>query len=193
MQIFKRITSNSKRLAQNLIEFVFIAVIIIFLTLGIFEVSLFWQEVNAIYSLNEEIAANVALVDTSPLTMHTICPAATRAVEILKLKDAIVTSHNDPPDYTEDTDGEDGEDPFKLYKYVSTNTVTYEGNQEPQVTMWVDCRNPYEDGIITQLEFYHKLVVMGASIPSFTSPEPIEIIPNSIFIASPKVNTVRHY
>lgn len=193
MQIFKRMSSNCQKSAQNMIEFVFVIVILVFLTLGVFEVGLFWQEVNQVYALNEEINANVAVENYQTLPMNTTCPAATRAIRILELKDAIITSQNDPPSYTRDAAQEDGTEPFRLYKYISSNTVNTPDGPRPQVTLWVDCRNPYEDGIITQLQFYHKLVVMKASIPRFDSPQPIVIIPDNIFIASPKLNTIRHY
>lgn len=179
--------------AQNLIEFIFVMPILIFLTLGIFEVALFWQDVNSIYSLNSEINANVSLIDPRSMTLGTTCTAAIKARDILESKDSIISMNN--PTYTTNIakiGGVDqGSPPFALYQIVSNNTI--KGTTHPQVTLWVDCRNPFENGIVTQIEFYHKTMVMKASIPRFDKPEAIEIIPDNIYIASPKQNSIRHY
>ena len=182
MQIFKRIKLKP---AQNLVEFVFLFPILIFITLVIFEVALFWQEVNAIYNLNSEINANVALLDYTGLNMDDTCPAATRALNILEQRDSMISLNN--PSYSETI--LEGNAPFALYKIISNNQI--EGN--PQISLWVDCRNPFEKGITTQIEFYHKTMIMKATIPRFDSSEPIEVIPDKIFIASPKLTTIRHY
>ena len=191
MQIFKRITLK----AQNLIEFIFVLPILIFITLAIFEVALFWQDVNSIYSLNTEINANMARLDYSGLALGTVCPAADEtpnvksAINILKAKGSMISLNN--PTYLHKF--LDGNEPFALYQFYSTTTVTVNGSPQPQITLWVDCRNPFEDGVTTQIEFYHKTMIMKASIPRFDKPTPIVIIPDNVFIASPKLNTIRHY
>lgn len=189
MQIFEclRLKKHACH-AQNLIEFVFVFPILIFLTVVIFEVALFWQEVNAIYNLNAEINANVALQDESGLTLGDVCPAATKALDILEKRSPMISLTNQV--YTKTI--MDGSEPFALYKYWANN-ITVGGVSKPQITMWVDCRNPFEDGIMTQLEFYHKTMIMKASIPRFDEGPAIEVIPENIFIASPKLNTLRHY
>lgn len=182
--------TNHKKYGQNLIEFVFIMPILICITLAIFEVALFWQELNAIYSLNTEINANAALIDTKNLVMGTECPAVAVAKGVLERKDAIISMNDPTYNYAINLDGPSS--PFSLYRIESNSQV----HGKPQVTLWVDCRNPYENGITTQIEFYHKTMVMQASIPRYDSSDPadrIEIIPDNVFIASPKLNTVRHY
>ncbi|MEI8129377.1 MAG: hypothetical protein WCG95_07155, partial [bacterium] len=77
-------------------------------------------------------------------------------------------------------------------KYYA-NTITVGGEIKPQIVLWVDCRNPFEKGIITQLEFYHKTLIIKATIPNFSGGEGIVVIPENIFIASPKLNTIKHY
>ena len=187
-------SQSSKNKAQNLIEFMFILPLLIFITLAIFEIALFWQEVNAIYNLNAEINANAALSDVSGMAMGDVCPAALKALEILEEKDSTISLNN--PSYTKGiakSGGKDlGTEPFALYKYTSNN-ITVGGVTKPQITLWVDCRSPFEKGITTQIEFYHKTMVMKATIPRFDKSEGIEIIPENIFIASPKLNTLRHY
>lgn len=178
-------TSKHKR-AQNLMEFIFVLPLLIFLTLGIFEVALFWQDVNSIYSLNTEINANLALIDPTGMALGSRCSATTKAKDILEKKDSMV-SMNDP---TYDTEIVDGKEPFALYRIYSPN-VTFEA--KPQITMWVDCRNPFENGVTSQIEFFHKTLVIRAAIPSFSGGDAIVIIPDHVFIASPKMNTIRHY
>lgn len=192
MQIFKRLAF--KKSAQNIVEAIFIIPVLIIFTLAIFELALYWQDVNAVYSLNNEINANVALSDIKQLTLNTatpvICPAVPIAKTILEQKDSSITLNN--PVYSislQQTGLLPDLEPFALYKITSANQV----DGKPQVSVWVDCRSPFENGIITQVEFYHKTVVMKASIPRFDKPEPIVIIPDNIFISSPKLITSRHY
>ena len=189
MQIFKCIKIS----AQNIIEFIFVFSIMIFITLVIFEVALFWQDVNAVYNLNAEINANVALIDPRNMALGTRCTAATKAIGILQAKESSISMTNNTYNDGAAINNIDlvlaGQEPFALYKFISSTNV----NGNPQTTLWVDCRNPFENGITTQIEFYHKTVVMKATIPRFDKPEGIIIIPDNVFIASPKLNTIRHY
>lgn len=187
MQVFKRVNLLANKRAQNLIEFLFVFPILFILTLVIFEVALFWQDANAVYNLNAEINANVAILDYSNLKLTDRCPAAITAFDILKRRDGALFLND--PTYTGNPTILDGEEPFSLYKYTSTSQIA--GN--PQVSLWVDCRNPFENGITTQIEFYHRTLIFKASIPRYDSPYPIVIIPDNILIASPKLNTIRHY
>lgn len=190
MQIFKRLKVKKQIRGQNLVEFVFIFPILIFLTLVILEVALFWQEVNAIYNLNAEINANVALSETKGLNLGDTCTAATKAIEILKKKAPMISLTD--ASFEEKPTVLDGSEPFALYKYWANN-ITVGGKTKPQITLWVDCRNPFENGITTQIEFFHKTMILKASIPNLSGGEPIVVIPENIFIASPKLNTLRHY
>lgn len=182
MQILKRIKSidflNPKKQGQNLIEFCFVLPLLIFLTLGIFELAMFWQDLNSVYALNTEINANAALIDTTTMNYGQECEALTKAKAILAKKSSGSFS-------TETT----GSAPFALYKYSSSDSV----NGKPRTTLWVDCSNPFENGITTQIEFYHRNLIMKASIPRMDGGDPIVLIPENVFIASPKLNTIRHY
>lgn len=187
--------------AQNLVEFVFVFPMLIFLTLVIFEIGFFWQETNAIYNLNAEINANVALLDYSKLAWGTRCPAAdpanpNSAISILKKRDDMISltdnTYNDSLAINDAGLVANGKEPFAQYTFKA-GSVTVNGSQVPQITLWVDCRNPFEDGITTQIQFFHKTILMKASIPRFDKPENIVIIPDHILIASPKLSTIRHY
>lgn len=187
MQIFECLNfdKRDKKPAQNLIEFVFVFPVLIFLTLGIFEVALFWQDVNSVYNLNAEINANLADINYKGLNLGDTCPGATKALSILESKDKMISMS----DNTYVKTILDGKEPFALYKYSSSVIV----NSNPQISLWVDCRNPFENGVTTQIEFYHKTLIMKATIPRFDKPEGIVIIPDNVYIASPKLNTVSHY
>lgn len=196
MQIFERLKTKFK--AQNMIEFVFILPLLLFITLVIFEVALFWQEANAIYNLNNEINANLALIGTDNMQLGTRCTAATKALEILKKKDSgISLSSNTYNENAAINDAGlilDGKEPFALYKYHTPNSITDNNSvSKPQIALWIDCRNPFEEGFTSQIEFFHKTIVMKATIPRFDGGGKIEIIPENIFIASPKLSTMRHY
>lgn len=186
-----------KTKAQNLIEFIFVFPILIFITLVIFEVALYWQDVNAIYNLNAEINANVALVDIKNMKIGDRCTAATKAIEIMKAKDSSISLNN--PVYINESEPKNSlalvttpTEPFALYRYV-TPEVWIPTEAKPQVSLWVDCRSPFEKGITTQVEFYHKTLVMKATIPRFDGGPGIVIIPEYIFIASPQLKTNKHY
>lgn len=187
---------KKKQKSQNLIEFIFVFPILICMTMVMFEVALFWQDVNAIYNLNAEINANLALVSNANLNLGDRCPAATAAIQLLQTKDSMISLNN--PVYNDsaainDPDLiQDGQEPFALYTYKA-NTITVGAQTRPQIELWVDCRNPFEDGITTQIEFYHKTMIVKATIPRFDDGPPIVIIPENIFIASPKLNTIKQY
>lgn len=177
-------------------EVAFIIPILVFLTLVIFEIALFWQELNSIYSINAEINANVALLDyAGTLAMGSVCPAADEtkpnsAISIMKKKASSISLTN--PTFATEIPAGFGNAPFALYKF-SANPMTVGTTTKPQITLWVDCRNPFENGVLTQIEFYHKTLIMKASIPRFDGGSKITIIPDKIFIASPKLTTLRHY
>ena len=160
---------------------------LLFLTLVIFEVALFWQDLNAVYNLNNEINATVALSNIKGLALGDGCPAAADAFEVLEAKDSMISLNN--PSYSSVL--ADGNEPFALYEITSSNIIA--STEKPQITLWVDCRNPFENGIVTQIEFYHKTLIMKATIPRFDDGAPIVVIPDNIHIASPKLNTIRHY
>jgi len=211
MQILKRLMTSK---AQNLLEFVFVLPMLLFISLAILEVALFWQDVNTIYNLNAEINANVALIEYSGMSMGSVCRAVDNskdatgayvyphsAMSTLEQRASAIsmTKTNFQRNVAVINGVQQGQEPFALYVVSGGPTITpspINGVAQPptqQIQLWVDCRNPFEDGVTTQLEFYHKTVVMHASIPRFDKPEPIVIIPDNIFIASPKLNTLHHY
>lgn len=182
---------------------------LIFISFTILEVALYWQDVNAIYNLNAEINANAALLTYKNISMGSVCPAVDNstnsageytnknsALAILERRSESITMIKTKFNAAV-ADGKTP--PYVLYRVTGGSIIKPDpinGVAQPatnQVVLWVDCRNPFEDGVTTQLEFYHKTLVMHASIPRLDKPEPIVIIPNNIFIASPKLNTLRHY
>lgn len=210
MQIFKRIAKRFKYLkGQNLVEFVLVFPMLIIITIAIFEVALFWQDINTIYSINTEINAKAALLDAAVMIPGQVCPVAEQARQIVEKKAPVVSAvaltfpkdaaHKEILDGTKinvkDDDGNvtTSDEPFALYKYSSNLSITEDGVTKPVATLWVDCRNPFENGVSTQVEFYHKTLIMHLSIPNFSTGQSFEIIPKNIYIASPKLNTLRHY
>ena len=181
----------SKRLAQNIIEFTFVFPILVIFALVLFELGFFWQNVNSVYNLNNEINANISDVNYGPskIQMGTTCPAATEALSLIKTRGPVVMGMNSDFMMTKLLDTNTTE-PFALYKYTSSETAK---NGQPIMTLWVDCRNLFEDGISTQIEFFHKVVVLHASIPRFDGGEAIDVIPENILIASPKTVSIRQY
>lgn len=204
MQIFKRLIFNTKP-AQNLVEVAYIIPILVFFTLIMLEVGLFWKDLNAIYSLNAEINANIANLDYTKMTLGAgVCPAVDAAntksaVSILNLKGSRISLSDNSYTLTP----VEGKAPFAMYKYSTGDiSVIQKGSgstdvettvTKPQITLWVDCRNPFEDGVTTQIEFFHKTLFMKARMPRFDGGQGYVIIPDHWFIASPKLNTIRQY
>ncbi len=183
MQVFK-----CMKKAQNLIEFMLIFPILLMATLVILETALYWQDVNAVYNLNSEINANLALTEPGSQSWTESCAAADNAIKYLEGENGeynkikAITMAN--PEFTKNVI--DGKEPFSLYKYE------IKADDKPLVTLWIDCRNPFEEGYTTQIDFYHKTLIVSASIPTLKG-EPIVVIPKNIHIASPKESTLRHY
>ena len=199
----------SKRLGQNIIEFVFIFPLVIVMTLVLFEVAFFWQDVNTVNSINSELSARIARTDSTTIQLLTsvsstgepVCQAARDALEYLRENTRRFTFTNDVSYNCEvlTTSGSQAcgtavnMEPFMIYKFESQNRIdTPEGNK-PLITMWVDCQSPFERGYVTQMEIFHKTFVLSARIPRFDGKPAIEIIPEYYFIATPKINTIRHY
>jgi Flp pilus assembly protein TadG len=210
MQVFKRIGKRFKHLnGQNLVEFVLVFPMLIIITISIFEVALLWQDINTIYSINTEINAKAALLNINDMEPGKVCPVAEQARQIIEKKAPIVSALDvtfpQDADHKEVLDGAKinvkdssgnvttSQEPFALYEYKSNVSTNVSGVTKPVATLWVDCRNPFENGITTQVEFYHKTLIMHLAIPNFQTGQSIEVIPKNIYIASPKLNTLRHY
>ena len=121
--------------------------------IAIFETALYWQDVNAIYNLNAEINANVALIDNT----GTVAGAAAEAGRCKAFNEIIDTGKFNfegrvksilPDNLTYTTvilDGDVSKSPFAIYQYQA-GSVTVGGVTKPRISLWVDCRSPFERG-----------------------------------------------
>jgi len=169
--------------AQNLIEFVYIFPLVVFLGLAIFELALFWKSVNYVNMINEEITANAVL--SSDIQEDTMCIQAQNALEALKKRGYIFTQYN----LTYKTSTISGQEPYAHYRFYSDQKV----KSKPVVTLDVDCQNPQTAGITTQLRHQYQLKIIPAKIPGYGGSEPIEIFPSQVEIISAKKKVRGHF
>lgn len=85
-----------------------------------------------------------------------------------------------------------GLEPYALYQIDSVETRNIEGVITPLVTLMVDYRNPTQDGIMVQLVYQYRTLLVGAQLPVFGGP-PVVIIPRDIPISSTRIKQVVTY
>lgn len=160
--------------AQNLIEFVYIFPLVVFLGLAVFELALFWKSVNTVNMINEEIASNAVL--SADIQGNGICIQAQNALDTLKKRDIVFTQYH----LTYKNSVVAGQEPYAQYRFYSDQKF----KKKPMVVLDVDCQNPEKAGITTQLRYQHHLSFIPAKIPGRGSNEPIEIFPSSVEVIS---------
>jgi hypothetical protein len=85
-----------------------------------------------------------------------------------------------------------GTEPFALYEYKSTQTRNTVEGVKPIMTVIIDFRDVSKDGIILQLSYQYKTILVGASLP-VPGNKPIAIIPSDIKITSKKIQQYNSY
>lgn len=171
---------------QQIVEFIFLFPLLVVFILVILELSMFWQEYNAVQMVNEEINANLALENYTGMQEGMTCPAIAPAKALLDRKAKVVmlaaTTYSETPEII------DGKEPYALYEFKSNETAS---NGQPVMRLSVDCRNTPGNGVVTQLSAFHRLVFFTLSIPTFSG-ERIEIIPNNLELISVRQSRLGH-
>lgn len=171
--------------AQQIVEFIFLFPILIMLFLAIFEISMFWQQYNATQMVNEEVGANIILEDYSAMEFGKRCVAVAPAVAVLQSKTKVLApasvSFQKEPVIVE------GDEPFASYEILSEQKM----GGKPVVKLSIDCRNPMQNGITTQLSSMHRVMFFAISLPNFSGKR-IEIIPKNAELISTKNTKIGH-
>ncbi|OGH99699.1 MAG: hypothetical protein A2039_06025 [Candidatus Melainabacteria bacterium GWA2_34_9] len=190
----KREKINLKRPAQNLVEFVFIIPLLIAILFGILEFAIFYRNVNAV----EDIATEAAVAASRRLVLDTMTSnniadtsntgfnkAAKAARDVVMKRrgtlgiPALTLAYND-------LGAGFGARPYALYEIVSTQTRLIDGVSTPIITLVVDYRTPSEDGIMVQLIYQYRTLLVGAQLPMLGS-TPVTLIPRDIPISSTRI------
>lgn len=163
--------------AQNIIEFVLLFPLTIFIVLIIFELAMMWHSMNTAEMINREINSNLN-VDYNTyahLQNGDTCPAITdlmRNNSILANKTKVLLRRNDITFNSRLQTNQN--EPFGVYQ-ISSN----EGGENPFIRYIVDCRNPYDNGIETKLIYRYSAMFFSFLLPRFDSSERIVVIGNN--------------
>ncbi|MDD3150393.1 MAG: TadE/TadG family type IV pilus assembly protein [Candidatus Gastranaerophilales bacterium] len=188
-----------KRNAQSLIEFVFVAPLLIFVLFGIIELALFWKTANTVQeiALQSAISASGQIVDgtqTSTTLMDSEFNVAAKSA-LMMMQNRISSlnlnySDFDLQDFDVTTDTDAGDVPYTIYTFES-KSIDSDVNKSV-ITLIVDYQNPYTKGICTQIVYQYRTVLLGAE---FTLPNgrKISIIPKNIEISSSKIQQYNQY
>lgn len=174
-----------RKRGQSLVEFAIIIPLLVVLIFSIIEFSIYWTTVNAVEGIAMDASTKMASIHVSEAAGSN--PAV----------DMAVLSIADNSKYLGEkmvfgTPSITGTEPFALYKYESNQTRDTVNGIKPMMTVTIDYRDPYKDGIILQLSYQYRTILLGASIP-IPGNDPIVIIPRDIMITSKKNQQYNSY
>ena len=185
MRIRKRLSR-----AQNLIEFVVVIPILILILFGIIELALFWKTINNVQEIALEAAAGAAAQYVPDDAASNA--GADKAINIVQNR--VKSLEIEKITFTEQaTDPMYGTKPFTLYEYDSVSKATLaDGSQVPLIKLIVDYRDPYKNGVITQLIYQYRTVLLGMEF-SMPGGSKVVIIPRDIEVSSTKIQQYKNY
>ncbi|MFA6989998.1 MAG: TadE family protein [Candidatus Gastranaerophilaceae bacterium] len=180
-----------KRKSQNLIEFIFVFPLVVFLVMAIFELAMFYRTVHAVQSVAFQAAAKAATqIIKNDMTSTSIGdPSFNVAIQsaldtVIAKKGALGTLDFDT--FQIKTYSDFGSPPYTLYELTSDRTINTTTGAEPLVTLWVDCSDPMEKGIKVQLKYYYVTIIFAAEVP-LPDGRKMTILPKDIAISSTKI------
>ena len=174
---------------QNLIEFVIVTPLLVVILFGIIELSMFWKTTQNVQEIALEAAEGAAAQFVNDNSNPN--PAVTKAVDIvtkrlksLGLSDVTLADNPQGDSF--------GVRPYAMYEYKSNQTRNVDSIDTPIVTFTVDYRDPYTNGVITQLAYQYRTILLGAE---FTIPggRKITLIPRDMEISSTKIQQYINY
>ena len=189
-----------KKTAQNLVEFVFVIPLLIIILFGILEFAMFYRNVNVVQDIATEAAVTASrrlVLDTmtsnniADLTNTGFNKAAKAARDVVYNRRRALGIENLTFVYT-DLGTTFGSRPYALYQIDSTQTRSINGVVTPILTLMVDYRTPMEDGIMVQVIYQYRTLLVGAELPVLGGP-PFVIIPRDVPISSTMVKQYLMY
>ena len=180
-----------KRTAQNLVEFVFIFPLLIIILFGILEFGIYFRNANVVEDIAKEASSSASrklvldtmtsstITDTSSTGFNKAVKAAIDVVNKRRKQLGLITLGFA---YT----NLGGTRPYAVYQINSTQTRMIGGVATPLVTLIVDYSAPTEKGVIVQLVYQYRTLLLGAAFPVLGG-APIVIIPRDMPISSSKI------
>lgn len=167
-----------KKKGQNIVEFVVVIPLILIVLVAIFEVVLFWNDVQIIQqvALEASVTASHYVVKDSDSTndgVKNAIKAANARSETLKagnlnFGDATV-------------------------KVGSAPYAIYEASGRDGSKLRIDFRDPYRRGIVAQIKYVHRTIFDAMTFQLPYRQESITIIPDKIEISSTKAQQYSNY
>lgn len=166
-----------KEKAQSLIEFVIVIPLLIVILFGIMEMAMFWRAVQTV----QQIALEAGVI-ASGQTTYTSGPntAVDKAanfvqgrVKSLGINGLVLTKTilTDPADQ-----------PFAAYQFKGGTAP----NGQPLIVLVIDSRNPVTKGIVTQLTYQYRTLLLGLEF-NVPGGKTISILSRDIPISSTKI------
>lgn len=177
-----------KKRGQSLVEFAAIIPIFVFVLLGIIEFSLYWKSYNVVQDIVFNASAQMASTYVSENS--TANPAVDKALLVINdrstsLGEAITLVDKSLP-------AEISARPFSVYKYESSQTTDTVSGVKPILTVIIDYSNPSKDGIVLQLRYQYKTILLGTELP-LPGGNSVVIIPKSVEIVNNKTQQYHTY
>ena len=178
-----------KRRGQNLIEFIVVIPLLVLILFGIVELSMFWRTAQTAQSIALEAASAAAaqiVIDGSNPN-----PAVEKAVDVVDKRLGALGVENVAL-HLQDIGDEFGIRPYAFYVYQSEETRSTNNGVYPLIEFTIDYRDPFKSGIITQLTYQYRTILLGAE---FTLPggRKVVIIPKDIPVSSTKIQQYNSY
>lgn len=170
---------------QSLIEFVIVLPLLLVVVLGIFELAMFWRTSHTV----QQIALEAAVIASGSYIPYDGGPntAGDKAASFVVSR---MGSLGKPTNIsmTKSILDNASEEPFAAYQYTGGTAP----NGGPLVTLVVDYRNPINRGVITQLTYNYRTMLVGAEF-QVPGGRKIVILPRDIPISSTKIQQYNTY
>jgi len=175
--------------AQSLIEFIVVIPLLILVVFGIIEFSVFLRSTQVVQQIAMEsavAASNVYVTESSNPN-----PAVTKVLTVVSSKLSSLGLSNIT--FSEvPLGGTWGDKPFALYRFESDQTRDIDGVATPLIIFTVDYRDPYQQGINTQLVYQYRTLLVGIEF-NLLNGRKVKIIPRDIEISSTKTQQYVNY
>jgi len=175
-----------KKRGQNLVEFAAIIPLLVFLIFSIIEFSMYWATVNAVQGIALNTSTKMASVYVSETSGSN--DAVDKALSLIKTNSKFLGEEVTFNDISTDITTR----PFAVYKYESSQTRNTDAGSKPVMTVTIDYRDPYKEGITLQLTYQYRTILLGVKLP-IPGKNPIAIIPKDIKITSTKTQQYNSY
>lgn len=182
----KNLDMNHK--GQSLVEFVTVIPIIVFILMAIVEFSLYWKSLNQVQDIVFNATNQMASVYVSENS--TVNPAVASALSVINNMTPILGEPITLVDKS--TTAEKSKRPFAVYIYQSSQTTSTTSGTKPTMVVTIDFSDPLQNGIILQITYQYKTILLGTEFP-LPGGKSVIIIPKTVEIINNKTQQYNTY